>query len=772
MTEADRPSPEKSQPRSEGNAVARKMRCSIKAKLLTALLALSILPLLICTILLAFSMMDVQTHVKSELLRLARTNFVRLARDQASIANAMLDKIKTETHMVAYSAQLLLSNPKIQRRDTVNADAAALNDAQGKPMFILAPGVNKRAVRSEMQAISRLDRTFRMIRDADAALDDIFYCSKSGICRRYPGKAATLETEFTDFDIHAGYVPSARPWYIDAVGRNGVAWTKYANSWRGKLLLALDPVVVGKIGTAVSPALARAFAGKQIGLVQASPILEVRPGEWQLQDRNGKHYVLLTSRGWINVYGVDILTCSLAVTAPDGRLQGVVGLDISMEAISHKIIHTPDEVPGNAFLLNEHGVLIEQERLGMSVPGVGSDIRNRMVAGETGIAFDAASAAWVAFAPIPSIRSADGKAYWSLGVSVPESDIVRVVREIQMTMVKALELLAVIFLAVAGLVVAASFRVSKCITRPILALDKGAARIGDGELDYRIEVRTNDEVEQLADTFNKMAADLKAYIKNLKETTAEKERFESELRVAHEIQMNFLKKIFPPFPERDDLSLYATIEPAREVGGDLFDFSFLDEHRLVFYVGDVSDKGVPAALVMAMTTTLMKRASHQPGATPAKILREVNAALSEDNQNAMFVTLFIGILDSRSGELFFSNAGHNPPLILSADGACRYLDLPDGLVLGVTPNAAYIDAGTHLAPGDMIVTYTDGVTEAMSPERALYSEERLQQTLAAQHGNGVEEVVTAIIASVKAHAAGAAQSDDITILSLKRNMQT
>ena len=146
-------------------------------------------------------------------------------------------------------------------------------------------------------------------------------------------------------------------------------------------------------------------------------------------------------------------------------------------------------------------------------------------------------------------------------------------------------------------------------------------------------------------------------------------------------------------------------------------------------------------------------------------------ALAEDNENAMFVTLFIGILDAHSGELTFSNAGHDPPLILGADGNCRYLTLPEGLVLGVMPEENYTDDSMRLEPGDMILTYTDGVTEAMNPEHALYSEERLQQTLAALSGRSVEDTVAAIIASVKEHAAGAPQSDDITVLALKRSMR-
>jgi sigma-B regulation protein RsbU (phosphoserine phosphatase) len=281
-------------------------------------------------------------------------------------------------------------------------------------------------------------------------------------------------------------------------------------------------------------------------------------------------------------------------------------------------------------------------------------------------------------------------------------------------------------------------------------------------------VGTRDEIGELADAFNKMSGDLQTYIKDLKRTTAEKERFESELRVAHDIQMSFLKKIFPAFPNRPDFSLYADIKPAREVGGDLYDFALLDDSRLFFYIGDVSDKGVPASLIMAITMALMKRASLQPGITPAGILSQVNVTLSEGNENVMFVTLFIGILNLRTGELAFSNAGHNPPVILTAEGDCEFLTLPDGMVLGVMPETQYRDATIVLERGATIVTYTDGVTEAMNPTKELYSERRLQETLAELRGGSVEDKVAAIFASVKAHAAGAPQSDDIAVLAVRR----
>ena len=483
---------------------------------------------------------------------------------------------------------------------------------------------------------------------------------------------------------------------------------------------------------------------------------------------NENHFEIREVDGQLNVYDLDVLTCSRAVLDPEGRLAGVVGLEVRMDSIRNTIIH-PQEIEGHAFLLNDKGALVEQERPDMFIPVAGSAIRSKMIAGDVGSDDVAAAATDVFYAPILSIGSPDGKSFWSVGISQPEAEITRLAAPIQKKMFFLLGLIVALGAAMVILVVGVAQRISNGITGPIKSLGAGVMRIGSGDLDYRLDVRTHDEIEELANAFNKMAGDLQTYIKNLEHTTAEKERFESELHVAHEIQMSFLKKIFPAFPHRSEFSLFATIKTAREVGGDLYDFSLLDDTRLFFYIGDVADKGVPASLIMAITMTLMKRASVQPGITPAGILRQVNQTLAEDNENIMFVTLFVGILDLKTGELAFSNAGHNPPLVFGADGECSFLKLPDGLVLGVIPDAEYRDDTVRLQPGDMIVAYTDGVTEAMNRKKELYSEARLQETLTRMAGRSVEDTTDAIVASVKGHAAGAPQSDDIAVLAVKLN---
>jgi sigma-B regulation protein RsbU (phosphoserine phosphatase) len=279
----------------------------------------------------------------------------------------------------------------------------------------------------------------------------------------------------------------------------------------------------------------------------------------------------------------------------------------------------------------------------------------------------------------------------------------------------------------------------------------------------------HDEVGELAAAFSDMETKLLEYIKDLKETTAIKERIESELNIAHDIQMSFLPKIFPPFPNRTEFDLYATIEPAKEVGGDLYDFCLLDDEHLFFYIGDVSDKGVPAALFMAVTMSLMKRTAQQTGVDPARILAIVNKDLSAENENLLFVTLACGILNFKTGELVYSNAGHNPPVIIRANGQPEWMKLPEGMVLAVMPDTPYLNKTIRINKGDTVLLYTDGVTEAMNPERKLYSEEKLFETSKALAGKSLIDLVKQLVVSVKTHANGAPQSDDITVLAVKLN---
>ena len=237
-------------------------------------------------------------------------------------------------------------------------------------------------------------------------------------------------------------------------------------------------------------------------------------------------------------------------------------------------------------------------------------------------------------------------------------------------------------------------------------------------------VPKGDEIGVLAGSFSNMMGEIDEYMVNLATVTADKERIATELNVATQIQASMLPCIFPAFPDRDEFDIYATMLPAKEVGGDFYDFFLVDQDHLAVVMADVSGKGVPAALFMVIAKTLIKNRT-QLGHTPAEVFTAVNNQLCENNEAGLFVTAWMGILDINTGEFAFANAGHNPPLLKRASGEYEYLRTRPGFVLAGMEGVRYRQGSMILEPGDMLYLYTDGVTEATNSENELYGEGRL-----------------------------------------------
>ncbi|MDH5194585.1 MAG: SpoIIE family protein phosphatase [Nitrospira sp.] len=252
---------------------------------------------------------------------------------------------------------------------------------------------------------------------------------------------------------------------------------------------------------------------------------------------------------------------------------------------------------------------------------------------------------------------------------------------------------------------------------------------------------------------------------------AAKTRMQEELNVGRDIQRSMLPRVFPAFPDRKELELYAVLEPALEIGGDLYDFFLVDQHRLCFVIGDVSGNGVPAALFMAMTKIMVKtRAASDP--SPASIVTHVNDALSAENDSCMFVTLYLGILNLRDGTLVTTNAGHNPPLLKRKDGVFEWLTAQDGPLVGPMPGIAFKESTMQLEPGDELFLYTDGVTEADNRRRELFGKDRLKRVLEQSRASTVVDRLGEVMQAVKVFAGEAPQADDITMLGLRYHGMT
>ena len=301
----------------------------------------------------------------------------------------------------------------------------------------------------------------------------------------------------------------------------------------------------------------------------------------------------------------------------------------------------------------------------------------------------------------------------------------------------------------------------------------GKERTGSAIAEEDVEAYTMgaDEVKKLMSRDPGLAINLiqlstKRMIENLKAEAEARERINAELRIARDIQTSMLPRIFPPFPGRTEFDIYAMMEPAKEVGGDLYDFFLVDETRLCVLVGDVSGKGVPAALFMALSKTLLKSEAMR-GYPAGEILARVNNLLCPDNHECMFVTVFCVILNTQTGEMECCNAGHNPPLLCANDGAVEYLDTPTGFVVGFQENLQFQSRTFRLSPGEMLFLYTDGVTEAENPNQELFSPERFISSVSALRHLDVREIIEGVRHDIALHARNQHQSDDITMLALK-----
>jgi phosphoserine phosphatase RsbU/P len=360
---------------------------------------------------------------------------------------------------------------------------------------------------------------------------------------------------------------------------------------------------------------------------------------------------------------------------------------------------------------------------------------------------------WLYFSTLPQTQ-------WRMAVVFPEEELFAGLHSL---------FLNTVFMGFLGILLISLIVIgfSAQIIKPLSRLTQTADLIGGGNFNIRIpEDRSTREINLLGNAFNRMQDELKDFTENLANTTAIKERFESELNIAHDIQQGMIPKLFPPFPDREDVDIYALLVPARQVGGDFYDFFFLDEETLCFAIGDVSDKGVPASLMMSMTITLF-RAKADMNHSIHELVEMLNRDISKDNVNLMFITFFLGILNLRTGEMQYCNAGHNYPLLIRNSGEIEELSETHGLPLGIKEKQVFSSAGLKLEKGETLILYTDGITEALSIDGTFYSDERLSSLVSSSCRNkSTREVTDIIMNDVAAFVRTDERSDDITLLVL------
>jgi sigma-B regulation protein RsbU (phosphoserine phosphatase) len=505
---------------------------------------------------------------------------------------------------------------------------------------------------------------------------------------------------------------------------------------------------------------------------------------------------------WSDVYddeaGLGLMVSAMKpVFGASEELLGVMGIDVTLARLTAAFAEAGPVGGGYWFLINTDGKALAlppqgfEDILGRSREGdeYGTDLSGTatfdsilplMMADSTGfesVEIDGEEH-FVTFAPMSNTG-------WSLGYVVESGALTQVVSDLQNELDRSTgQLIWGRILPAGMLILVGALLLGVWMTRRLLSpvgrLATAAEALGEGTWDYQLPPAGKDEIGVLTTAFGTMATELKSVMEGLEQRVAERtqklqdanalirlneQRLQDELNVARDIQMSMIPLTFPVFEDRDEISVYATLVPAREVGGDFYDYYFVDDDHLCCVIGDVAGKGAGAALFMAVAKTLLKT-SAMSGLSAAQIVTHVNEELSESNERSMFVTLFTVILNVRTGTLRYTNAGHNPPYVLRGDGTSVRLDTLHGPVVGAMGGLTYTESRMDLHPGDKLYLYTDGVTEAMDAEGALYTERRLLTSLESARRSEAKGMVTHTFESLNGFIGSAEQADDITIVAV------
>jgi len=350
---------------------------------------------------------------------------------------------------------------------------------------------------------------------------------------------------------------------------------------------------------------------------------------------------------------------------------------------------------------------------------------------------------------------------WLLSVQIPENEMFTHMTRQNIIFSTIMEISFALILILVYLLI------SRFINAPIKNLTRGVTQIELGNLDMKIDINSKDEIGQLAGAFNKMTTDLKHSIEENAREREEKKRITTELSIAREIQVSLLKNNFMEFHARNEFDIFADMVPAKEVGGDLYDFFFIDNDNLAVVIADVSGKGIPASLFMVRTKTLINNILYDK--SPKEVLEAVNKRLCKNNEACIFVTAIFGIYNVKTGKFTFVNAGHNPPLLKKKDGFFEYIRTNPQIVLAIMNDTEYREEEITLEKGDTLYFYTDGVTEAMNSGNELFGEDRLKDALNKYRSSFPNDLIYNIKNEVDNFANGTEQADDIAMLSLHIN---
>ena len=653
----------------------------------------------------------------SSMDELAQIRLQELADDKAALADRSFVEFQKSVSTIASAAELLYSDPdSYPERDVPLPDAA--NDGQLSVQALYGTNVDPDApaVSKETRLLGNLQETIYSVNLNSEPIASAYFASEKGVM---------VQADYisgSKFDEEGNLKPldaKTRPWYQGAAASKELFMTSVT----------------------------RDLHTPRLGIMCGVPV-----------------YV-------------------------DGELKGVAGAGMYLDNMESLAVDVDLSENGNICLVNSLGrIMFSSYHTGiLSVEENDKDIRLSSDPAMIGLAIEAlhgnhgikqlninGEPCYVAYAPMESVG-------WSVFVILSKEEVeaptaalkkdleqisTEAASEAESKASRASTIFFVVFLTALLIALLVSRILSKRISDPIQKLTKEVGQIQGDDLDFDLELNTGDETQLLAESFQSLTQRMKTYVNDIQQITAEKERIGTELELATRIQTGMLPNKFPAFPDRGDFDIYASMNPAKEVGGDFYDYFLIDDDHLAMVIADVSGKGIPAALMM-MGSMILIQGAVANGLSPALALEKVNEKICANNREEMFVTVWLGILDLKTGKLTAANAGHEYPVIRHAGGDFELLKDKHGFVIGGMAGIKYKEYELQLEPGARIFVYTDGIAEATNTGNELFGTDRLIDALRPAEDESPETIIKTINAAVRKFVGDAPQFDDETMLCME-----
>ena len=526
------------------------------------------------------------------------------------------------------------------------------------------------------------------------------------------------------------------------------------------------------------------------GGLLAFPVTE-RPWYVGAKEKGGLYFSDVEYDAFTGNIGI---VCAMPVYA-DGELAAVVGADLFLEDLETAVADSGDEKNGFTCILNQSGhIIFSPETQGIFRVRNKTEAEDLRKSGETQLA-DFMNDALSGFTEVREVQVGENTYYmsgapldtvgWAV-LSVIAADSVKApvyalqeqytgineeaLAATRDSMAKSLRMIIILLVIVLILGTGAALGLAKRIVHPLNTITKRISSLSGNDVQFFMEdvYRTGDEIEVLAESFAELSAKTVRYVDEVRKVTAEKERIGAELGMAQAIQASQLPHLFPAFPDRHEFDVFATMTPAKEVGGDFYDFFLLDKDHIGLVMADVSGKGVPAALFM-MVARILIRNSMQSGMTPGEALASVNTQLLESNEAGMFVTVWLAVLHIPTGKGIAVNAGHERPILRRAGGLYEMVVYKHSPAVAAMEGMVFREHEFELYPGDSLMVYTDGAVEATNAREELFGTERLLKALNRNPDACPEDTLPGVLAEINDFVAGAEQFDDITMMCFRYN---